>query len=112
MADMRMTTSDATRCAKCGGPFGGYRVLADGLAFHQGCAIMSYPSRTPEDYSRASDEIIRLRAALTHVIEAYDFCSADPADRGYSTLDSAISDARGTLAKATSTAAHKAGERT
>lgn len=36
---------------------------------------------------------------LQGVIDAYDFCAADPADRGYSTLDAVISEARDMLLK-------------
>jgi hypothetical protein len=40
------------------------------------------------------DAASELLAALKDVIDAYDWCSADPVDRGYSSLDSVISDAR------------------
>jgi hypothetical protein len=39
-------------------------------------------------------QIKPVRKALQDVIDAYDFCAADPADRGYSALDDAISAAR------------------
>jgi hypothetical protein len=50
-------------------------------------------------YMPVPNEVMkRLLDALEGVIGAYDFCAADPADRGYSTLDSAISEARTALA--------------
>lgn len=61
--------TDATRCAKCGGEFGSKRIHIDGDQYHPGCAIMSYPSHTPEDASRTTGEICRLRAALEYITE-------------------------------------------
>jgi hypothetical protein len=39
-----------------------------------------------------------LYEALKEMIAAYDFCAADPADRGYSALDNAVGNARVVIA--------------
>jgi len=44
-------SSDATRCARCGGEFSRKRIIVEGNAYHESCAIMSYPSRTNKDYA-------------------------------------------------------------
>lgn len=44
-----------------------------------------------EAYRRDCEQ---LQIQLRSVIEAYDYCNQDPADRGYSVLDSAIGIAR------------------
>lgn len=49
-------STDATRCKVCGGQFSAKRVIIDGMAYHERCSVMSYPSHTHEDYSRLSDE--------------------------------------------------------
>lgn len=53
-------SSDATRCAVCGGEFSSKRVVVDGRAMHQGCAVMSYTSHTPDDMARMGAKIRRL----------------------------------------------------
>lgn len=40
------TTTDATYCARCGTPFGSIRVIVDGKAYHQLCAVVvEHPSQ-------------------------------------------------------------------
>jgi len=43
---------------------------------------------------RACEEAASGLEAVRDIIDAYDFCTVDPVDRGYSVLDSAISEAR------------------
>ncbi len=69
-------STDATRCYVCGGEFSAKRIIIKGRAAHQGCAIMSYPPHTADDYSRLHDhmqaEIERLREQLSHAGAAID----------------------------------------
>lgn len=46
-----------------------------------------------------TDREPKLARVLQGVIDAYDFCAADPADRGWSVLDAVISEARDILAR-------------
>jgi hypothetical protein len=65
---MSMTdTTDATRCAVCGGPFSRKRVIIDGMAYHERCSIMSYPSHTHEDYERLSRQLAEAQVALRQI---------------------------------------------
>jgi hypothetical protein len=57
-------STDATRCKVCGGPFSAKRIIIEGMAYHERCAVMSYPSHTHEDYSRLSDMLSEALSAL------------------------------------------------
>lgn len=63
-------TTDATRCAKCGGEFSSKRVHIDGLQFHESCALSSASSHTEADVARMSAQIERLRAVLAELARA------------------------------------------
>jgi hypothetical protein len=60
-------STDATRCKVCGGPFSAKRVIIDGMAYHERCSVMSYPTHTHEDYSRLSDDLSKAMAALERI---------------------------------------------
>lgn len=61
-------SSDATLCAMCGGEFSSKRVIIDGIAMHQRCAVMSYPSHTPDDMVRLSEKLEKLQTAVKKAI--------------------------------------------
>ncbi len=63
--------TDATKCAVCGGEFGTKRIHIEGKQYHPGCAVMSYPPHTHDDWQRLADKSERLRAALTAIKEGY-----------------------------------------
>lgn len=52
---------------------------------------LSAARRTPDP------RVMELVEALKGCIDAYDFCSDDPADSGWSVLDGAVADARTAL---------------
>lgn len=62
-------TSDATRCAVCGGEFSAKCVVINGATMHPGCAVMSYPPHTPDDAARMSNTIFKLRDALEKIVK-------------------------------------------
>ncbi len=60
-------TSDATYCARCGGAFGSIRLIVDGKAYHQLCAIV-------DDHPKQKDENASLKATLQEVEQLSDNC--------------------------------------
>lgn len=58
-------SSDATRCAVCGGEFSSKRVVIDGQAMHAGCSVMSYGPHTPDDMARLGNKLWDLWYAAT-----------------------------------------------
>lgn len=58
-----MTTTDATRCATCGGPFSRKRIIIDGTAYHESCSVMSYGPHTPDDMADMAKRLWRLHEA-------------------------------------------------
>lgn len=62
-------SSDGTRCAVCGGEFSAKRVIINGAAMHQSCAVMSYPSHTSDDVARMTNTIFKLRSALENIVK-------------------------------------------
>lgn len=58
-------TSDATRCAMCGGEFSATRTWIDGNQYHPTCALMSHGSHTSHDMARVSNKLWRLHEAAT-----------------------------------------------
>jgi hypothetical protein len=63
-------STDATRCKVCGGQFSAKRIIIDGMAYHERCAVMSYPSHTHEDHQWLSE---RLSEALSALEDARSF---------------------------------------
>lgn len=64
-----MTTTDATRCAVCGGEFSRQRVHIEGKQYHPRCAIASHGTHTYEDVVRLSAEIERMRVPIVALIK-------------------------------------------
>lgn len=71
-------STDATRCKVCGGQFSAKRIIIDGCAYHERCAVMSYPPHTHEDYSRLSDEFSKA-VGIIHDLLGLELGSADRA---------------------------------
>lgn len=59
-------SSDATRCAVCGGEFSSKRVIIDGQAMHAGCSVMSYGPHTPDGMARLGNKLWDLWDAATN----------------------------------------------
>lgn len=67
---MTPTTSDATRCKVCGGPFSAKRIIIEGDQYHEACALMSYSPHTHADYARLSDFCASLKARIEELEDA------------------------------------------
>ena len=76
-----------------------------------GAKASSDAARFKAERDAAREEVERMRAVIKDLVTTYEWCSVDPADRGWSTMENAVDDARAALQEGEAARANPAHER-